>query len=322
VLELEETVEYSNEGPLPIADVIASLRALERIANNLVPRALSELADTNVLNVELLVEGFEDGSFKESFVCRVVFGDEKSYDRFIEKLHKGELRGAIKGAVDKWGSSMSPVQKATAVGVVLALLLSAGIYYAGQMAGTSEEGQALIRANDITIVNIGADVFGKSPEEIGRIISDVAGTQRKRLARDAVDAIAPAKREPGSSIQLGNGAAVTIPSDVITVSPSDLAQDPFESETIYRDVDLQIRAQDLDSASRGWAALIPGLIDRRVRLVLGEGIDVGDLAGRFSIRADVEVLYRMDGRTKSMRPQQITILEIIKDDDMPDAADD
>lgn len=315
VLELSEIIEYSNEGAIPVADIIASLRAIERLTGNFVPRALGELTGTDILAIELLVEGFEEGSFKESFVCRVVFGNQKSYDQFIGKLHKGELRSAIQGVVSKWGSSMSPTQKTVAVTVVIALLVGAGLVYASQLAGTDQAGTALIEGNNNVVIAIGADAFGKSPEEVSRIIGEVTSGQKRRIAKEAITAISPAKREPGASMVLGDGQHVVIQPDVVAAAPSDVAQDPYEMEQVFRDVDLQIRATDLDSTDKGWAALIPGLIDRRVRLVLSDGVNVADVAGRFSIRADVEVLYRMDQRSKQMKPQQITVIEIIKEDE-------
>ena len=41
---------------------------------------------------------------------------------------------------------------------------------------------------------------------------------------------------------------------------------------VERHADVEIRATDLDSSSKGWAAIIRGLVDRRVKLVLDDGL--------------------------------------------------
>ncbi|MNH42854.1 hypothetical protein D3C79_1046410 [compost metagenome] len=76
---------------------------------------------------------------------------------------------------------------------------------------------------------------------------------------------------------------------------------------------MEIRATDLDSLSRGWAAIIRGLVDRRVKLVLDEGVDPQSLAGKFKVRADVIVKFRMSAKTKKMEPVSITVQRIIED---------
>lgn len=79
------------------------------------------------------------------------------------------------------------------------------------------------------------------------------------------------------------------------------------------DVDLQIRAMDLDSGAKGWAAVIPGKVDRRVRLKLGEGIKPEAVAKKLSMRADVAIYYKLDKDGSKLKPDYILLTEILSE---------
>ncbi|HHQ7420817.1 TPA: hypothetical protein ACSU1F_004936, partial [Escherichia coli] len=60
------------------------------------------------------------------------------------------------------------------------------------------------------------------------------------------------------------------------------------------------------------AAVIPGLIDRRVNMVLGPNVNPSDFAGKFAVRADITITYQLKSSDKKYQPKEVFIKEIIK----------
>lgn len=311
-LDLRDVLVFSNEHPLPVEDVVRSLRALERITIERLPAALTKLAESEVLRAELLVEGFESGSFREGVVCRLIFGSPEKLDQFIQRLRDGQTKEALVDVYQGIRPDMNPTLKASLASAVITLLIGAGLLTAVAMVGGDEQAMALINGDNNAVVMITAEEFGRSPDQVREIIQDVASSHRRRLAKNAVDVIAPAKREAGAGLHWDSGVPA-IPPAVVDASPSDVGNDPYESEVSYSDVDIQIRALDRDKASSGWAAVIPNLVDRRVKLLFSDDAMPSGLHNKFSVRGDVTVLYRMDRRSNRLEPVQITLDSLIDD---------
>ncbi|MCG9093983.1 hypothetical protein [Laribacter hongkongensis] len=98
---------------------------------------------------------------------------------------------------------------------------------------------------------------------------------------------------------------------MIQRAPSSLEIDVQPHEALYPDVDLHIRATNLDSHSTGWAALIPGLIEKRVKMVLDDGVDPREVAGKFTVRANVIVHSKPQGKGQNLTPYKITVVKIV-----------
>lgn len=78
----------------------------------------------------------------------------------------------------------------------------------------------------------------------------------------------------------------------------------------YSDVDIQIRALDLDNPSKGWAAVVPDIIERRVKLVLDPNVSAELLSGRLSFRGDITVISTL--KNNEYKPTEILLREIIE----------
>lgn len=298
-LFVEHEVKYTNAEAIPVRDVVTALLALERISSQFLPRTLNALAGVEVKHAELLVEGFEHGSLKEKVLIKLVFGDEAKLNDFLEKLHEGRVREA-------W--QMLPgghKVKLAIVGTTVAVLLAVGTMYVLKPAAP---------AVDITIIQVGAEAYNKSPDQVVEIVRAAVGVDSKKLAQETAHFMAPAKNDPAGTIVLDGNAKLTIPADTVRAMPREVAADPYESTIEYKDVDLEIRASDRDSSARGWAGVVRDLFDRRVKLVLADGIEAHSLANRFHVRADVVVTSRPDKAGKLV-PAQIFVERIIPDNE-------
>lgn len=302
-LFVEHAIVYGNKQPLPVQDVVDSLLAMRRLSRSLLPRALSLLTDSKVLSVDVLVDGFEQGSFKESFWLQVVFSSERSMKRFQKALRTGDLAGMYK----ELPLGNKPVIKIAVVSAVVAALVAYGVLtYVGDSQGSDQ--QALIQANNNTIIAIGAEAYQIDPAAFAKVIEATAEGKRKQLVSDAAKILAPAHHDSGASVSFGKGGVIN--SSTVAAMPTDLDFDEQESEQPLSNVVVDIRSTNRDSVASGWHAHIVGLFDERVKLTLGEKVAIDDLAGKLQVRADVDVRYRMNPAKKKMVPVEITIIAV------------
>lgn len=308
VLLVEHSVKYTNKQPLAVQDVIDSLSALEKVSVYFLPEALSQLTGAGIMSAELLIEGFQHGSFIEDTLIKLVFKSPEEMDKFLDKVREGG-----KNVYRNLPGNGSPVLKgAVAVTCVVGALVAAGAAWAIINKAPASPSPVTLNITNSNFVVIGAESYAISPEKFAEVIEKVGATDKKKLAQAAVKIIAPAKKEEGATVVMSQDENLAIPVETVKAIPDTVEFEPFEIDEPHPDADVEIRATDLDSSSKGWAAIIRGLVDRRVKLVLEDGVDPQSLAGKFKVRADVIVKFRMSAKTKKMEPVSITVQKMIE----------
>ncbi|WP_024302216.1 hypothetical protein [Pseudogulbenkiania sp. MAI-1] len=293
-LEVSHRIYYSNEEPIPIAEIASSLLALERTLQRL-PRVLTQVTSVPIQGLEIYVQEIQSGSLLEDIVLKIFFKDQAELDAFLGKIR------------EKLGEHK--VARNVLIGALILSIIGYGLYLAANTAG-SKQAANTINVNNNVIINIGAEQAQMEPEQLAKIIES-AISDKKANAKDAIEIVKPAKRDPTASITLEDQTVLALPKEVIQTAPSSLEIDDTPTEREYKDVDLSIRATNLDSNHQGWAALIPRLNDRRVKLVLADGVDPKKVAGKFTVRADVIVHSKPQGKKKEILPYQITLLRLV-----------
>lgn len=286
---------YSNRDPVPIAEIVESLLALERIVKAS-PRVLEGITRVPIERVEVYVEELATGSLLERIAVKLFFKDEADLDAFLAR---------VRDRIRKPG-----MERNLLIGAVIFALAGYGAWLAAN--SQKVPNAPAIMANNNVIINLGAGEVDLTPEAF-RAIVEAAVTDKKDLAKSAVRFFKPARSDSEAGIRLDDNEALTFPSPVIAATPVQLEFDKQERVEHFKDVDLHIRATNLDSMKKGWAALMPGYIDRRVRLELDPSVKPTDVAGRFQLRADVSVIYKLDKTAKKQVADYILLREVIKD---------
>lgn len=301
-LFIEHSLVYSNRHPVPVEDVLASLEGMRRVTKTFLPSTLSKLTGSKILEAQLLVDGFDYGSFKESFWLQLIFSSERSMKRFQKAFRAADLAGMYK----ELPMGNKPVVKTIVVSSVIASLLTYGaLKYVGASGSASD--QALVAANNNTIIMIGAEAYQVSPKDFLGIIEAVTEGRHKHLAQDAAKVLAPAKGEPGAKLDFGGG--LEVPRAVVDAMPREPEFEANESEQAFTNVLIDIRQTNRDSDAHGWRGRIANMFDDRVKLTLGDGVALAELVGKLEVRADVVVRYRMNSR-KVFVPVEITIEQV------------
>lgn len=153
------------------------------------------------------------------------------------------------------------------------------------------EGEA-IRLLDRLIAEL-AQMTGLTGEQVRQRFDDRYREKKPwRRLRTAVKGVfQPSKRQDSAAIQF-NGQVLQ--RDVVRDIPADFIVDHAEEHAptrYFKEVSLEIHAQDKDHGGKGWAAIIPTVADRRIPLRLMTGVEAKDLWGADTVKGDVTVIY-------------------------------
>lgn len=285
VVETSYKIKYTNKQPVPIPDIIESLSSLERILRRTPGFVEKYYKDIKIVETQIYVSSIESGSLIEDFVIRYVFKGQGNYDKAKDLAH------------DILGDN-------EVLKTIVAIGVGSVITYGLMSANGSEPTKPAIEAYNNTIINIGADVDFKAAD----IQAVLKGLPKKTVARDAVQAVRPAKNENGATIEMADNESFTMPKKFIEQAPYQYEPPvPDERETKYTNVEIFIYASDRDNAEKGWAGIVPQLFDHRVKFSLGDSLDPKRLHGRTKARADVVVHEKF---VKEKKTYEVKMVEI------------
>ena len=145
-------------------------------------------------------------------------------------------------------------------------------------------------------------LVGMSAEEF-KILIESAIKDKSKLAKDAVRVVKPAKREPGASIVFNNSDKLQIRAETVQAMPRYVSEpDDLEFIEDYTNIEMMLRATDLDSTQRGWAVVIPELGDKRIRLLLDPTIDPEELyEKRRGFKGDATIIFKYNNRHEKVQ---------------------
>ena len=276
-LTLEQRIHYSNKNLVPLQEIAESLLGLEGIIRKS-PAVLNRIfPETSIRAVDVYLSEIKSGSLYEDVIVKFVFGSQEKLDETIEKAR--QKMGVARLMDNNNGLSV----------LILCMMMTGGLFYIG---ATSKAPQTQIEANTTNIINISAEALKTDPKELRRIIESVVMEDRKEIANNAVKFIKPAKRDPEATITFNENDQLRILASAIKEMPTVVKSLPSK-KTIreYEDVEIEIRATDLDSYKRGWAAKIPTIGKKRIKLHLDIDVDVGYVMTHPELRGDIAVQF-------------------------------
>jgi len=295
ILTATNEIYFSTRSEVPIADVVASLQAFERIVKHL-PQVLTGLTGAEIEDIQVFVDELESGSLFEKYLLKLVFKDEQELEKFLASVRE-KLRE-------------KPMMRNVIIGSAIAGLVGYGLYVGAQVV-RSPEAAKTIQANNNVIINIGAGEMNITPEQFTAIVQ-AAVHDKRGLAKDSIKLMSPARTDKGSTVTFDGNDQLVIQKETVQAAPSSIDVPKAQLEESLPDVDLHIRATNLDSNTQGWAGLITGVVDRRIPIELAEEVDPKDVASRFKVRADVVVVYEPKGKAKKLTPVRIIVTSVIQ----------
>lgn len=297
-LTVHQQIYYSNRELVPIKDVAESLLALEAIIRQSPDVLEAMFPGTKIQSVEVFINELKSDSIWEDVVVKFIFGNQKKFDEFIANVRERIGMDNIMNNPQLLSS------------IILVMILSGGAYYLGKDKSATPEQKATIEANNNTIIQIGAGMVELSSEDFKAII-DSAIKDKEKLAKNAIKVVNPAKRDPEASITFNDNEELRIQNESVKAMPR-FVQEPEDEEYIedHKNIELEIRAIDLDSTKRGWAVVVPDLHKKRVRLQLDPTVNPEDLLDKRKVNANVTVIFGHDKEYNKI-PKLVFLREII-----------
>lgn len=293
-IQLSDVIKFNTTQPIKVSDIVRSLEALEKIAQQS-NKTLSALTQSEIENVELLIESIETGSIIQKIILKLGFKTEENFDKFLENSHEW-LHEQYKE---------HPV-RTSIVGLAIGGMIAYGFYNLG---GQSANDKITVSGNYNTVIVNGAGQLGISEETFKKALEANKG-QQKSLTKNAVEFAQVAKTESGNvSIDFGDatnkGEGITLSKEVIAAIPTKAPKTEIEIKNQeFPNATLNIRTLDRDNY-KGWTAYIDGFFTKRVRLEIPETADLNVLSKQESIKADVVLYFKPKG--DSMDPQWIEL---------------
>jgi uncharacterized protein (UPF0333 family) len=279
---VHQQIYYSNKELVPIKDVAESLLALEAIIRQSPDILEAMFPGTKIQSVEIYINELKSDSIWEDVVVKFIFGNQQKFDEFIVSARE---RIGMDNIMN------NPQLLST---IILVMILSGGAYYLGKDKSATPQQKATIEANNNTIIQIGAGMVELSSEDFKAIIES-AIKDKDKLSKNAIKVVNPAARDPEASITFNGNEELRIENQSVKAMPR-FVQEPEDEEYIedYKNIELEIRAIDLDNTKRGWAVVVPDLHKRRVRLQLDPSVNPEDLLDKRKVNADVTVIFGHD----------------------------
>lgn len=295
---IRQVIYYSNKQPIPIRDVAESLIALEDIIRQSPAVLEAMFPGTHILHVEVYIDHLKSDSLLADVAVKFVFGSHSKLDEFIfntrERIGMDELMN-------------DPNLLST---ILLIMILIGGAYYLGRNTTASPEKKATIEANNNTIIQIGAGLVNLEAEDFKTII-DSAIKDKDKLAENAVKLVKPAKRDQDATITFNNNEELRIKNGSVRAMSSSIEESEEEPDIEdFENIQLEIRATDLDSSKQGWGTVIPELHSRRIRMQLDPFIKPIDLRNKETIRGNITVVFGYD-KSRNRIPKLVFLREIV-----------
>lgn len=297
VLTLQQKIYYSNKHLVPLQEIAESLLGLEGVIRKS-PAVLNKLfPETTVHTVDVYLSEIKSGSLWETVFVKLIFGSQENLDEQLKNLRNKVGIGKI---MDN-NNGLSTL--------LLGMMLTGGFLY---LKATSPEPQPNIEINNSNIISIGAGSLQKDPKELRDIIEAVVKEDKQKFADNVAKFVKPAKRDLDATITFNENEQLRIQAAAIKEIPSRVKRLPPE-KTVQEleNTEIQIRATDLDSFKRGWAAIIPSISEKRISTQLDIDVDQGYVMQHPNIRGDVGIEFVINKDGKKI-PKRAILRKVIR----------
>lgn len=292
VLEADYTIHYTNRDPIPIPEIIESLRSLEKIITRTPSFLEKAYLGVEISSVEVYVNQIESGSLIEKLTIKYIFKDEAAYNHAKKKFDEAiaaTLQGANVNALT------------LIVAVVVGGLIVEGVHLAtGGTAPTNH-----IDAKHSTIIQAGGDVNIDS-KTFEKLLNEQV--DKKELAKSAINIVKPAKLDSEAKINIDGYEALSLDRDFINQAPEEyIPPTPDTKHEEYTNALVVIYASDRDKSTSVWAGIVPEIISKRVKFILAESVDPTNLHGRTKVKANITVVSKFHKAKKMYEISEVII---------------
>jgi hypothetical protein len=273
-------VHYAIEGMPTAAWTSDSLLGLARLSDRIPSVLAAAYGGERMPKVELYVYSVAAGSLTDNVIVRLMFGSEAAMNSWIVKVRQAT---GIEGMQNR-----HPLVGPVLTGLIVFGSAYAAVRMAGRENGTNGSVVNLNKCSN-NIVQLGASQLHMDSESYATLLRDHAGN-RFNIASNACRVLSPV-RQSGGDFTIDADANLVIPAAAVREVPPriDRAAEPPQVQA-FDNTEVNIRALDLDSRTKGWAVMIPSICGKRLKLEIDSGLSPDIVTGGVC-RADLNLYY-------------------------------
>jgi hypothetical protein len=277
-------IYYETPEPASIQDVIESLLGIEDILKEIGPLLEVCMPGLTIESIQVSIKEISDGSLKEVVMAAIFLTFQK------------DLEVEVPNLIEHIFGTRVGYEYPTITSICFLLVLFYGADFVYQRINKAAIGSRIREQLDGLVTEVASEC--RLPEtKIRKFLEDrYAKGHMRSLVRSTLRFFRPSKQQGNSAIRVGQRR---IEPRVVAEFPGDAQMLEFEEPPptrMIQDVEIELHAQDMDHTRQGWAAVIPSLSKRRVRLELYPPIRPIDIYTRQKVRGDVLVMYRHDAK--------------------------
>lgn len=312
-LDLSYAIKYETDQYIPINEIIKALSSLEVLLGRS-DKVVSELINIDISGQELYITRLQSGSLWEDILVKLIFKDQESLDKAIEKLRDSKMREYILGAI-----------------------LGGALWYgytqltsnnqASNIVSNITQSSVIQDSDNSNIFNFHSDVIDdKTRGIINDAIQESFAKDPASVAKQTINFFEPARKDPKASISMGGDTAMpsVIPKEVIDIVPERYKKPDNKDVKELDDVKISFRAKDLDSNKAGWAGVIESvgdfgdsgidlddIGDGRLKVELDPLLDPDDIFEQDYIYANISLERKYDKASNKLKPVRVIIRSIL-----------
>ncbi|MGF1906168.1 hypothetical protein [Aliivibrio salmonicida] len=310
-VESQEKIYYSNKEPIPLDQVIASLQGYSELFK-MVPTVLEKLDENLIIEeIKIFVDEVSKGSLWEILLIGLAFGSQQSLDAHFSSANSWTHEKLMNiGITDK--------NIRNGLIIIVAILAVSGasmaMDYMKKLLGGREESAATIQANNNIFINIGAEAYGTTPENIQNAIAHAIKQHgQHKVAKEARKIIAPAKLEQGAEMKFFSGSqssgepVIVFDKELVEALPS-YDFDEGDVNIPEENVEVYITSMDLERHKTGWAAHIPAISEnKRIPISFNTDENLERIALDRNYLANITIVYSRDKKSGDLKPKRALI---------------
>ena len=280
----QHTFYFSSKGLITARSLADNLIGLDGIAHS-AARLIEGIVDVRIKDTEVLLE-----SYKDYFVFRLLFGSGEAAERKLEKF-----RTSLKL------KNMSAENMAR---LALFAVISYGAWKLYNAQPHSGNDAAVHFENSFN--NMAVEIGMDRDQVIALIEKSIPNPEP--LKKDVLKIARPDGQHLSGDIVIDADPNFTVPRQVVDTLPEKYELSDAEvPEKDFMNIQLVVRALDLDNPERGWWAVVPDVFDKRLPVSVDGDLDPAIIPVGKYFRADIRVLYKIK-RNGEKSPKRVLLL--------------
>jgi hypothetical protein len=290
---------FETDEAVPIAEVVSSLLGADQLFRDMAPLLEGVLPGLKIDKINVSVRSIsQESPLREIILLGLIAQYQKDMERDVPVI------------IQHLTGMSVPAEYNALISLVLMVLVFYGIDFLFKQVHQGAFSKH-IRSQFEELTKELSKTTGISEEKIGGILEGKYGKSRVRvIASSALRLFSPSKRNNNSPVVIDGRR---IERDTIAEIPSDAQIDAANVPEIvkpHENVHIELHAQDMDRSKQGWAAVVPEIWNKRLRMEIYPPIKPEDIYTKKRLRGDIMLVSQKqpDG---SYRPSMFHLMNII-----------